>query len=290
MRDVGVPKGVYNVVHGFGPESAGAFLTEHPGVNGVTFTGETGTGEAIMRAAAKGVRPVSFELGGKNPGIVFADADLDKAVAGITRSAFQNTGQVCLGTERIYVQRPIFDAFVARLKASAEALVLGPPETPGVTLGPLISQEHRNKVLSYYAKARGRRDCRYRRRHSGHGGRSCQRQLDRRRSGPGFPTALHWCAREASARAATFPLRYRRGSGRAGQCDGLWPCRDSVDRRHFDRARWPPRSTSVSADQQLVPARPAYGLRRFEAVGHWSRRRGPQPRILYRAQERLRQL
>jgi acyl-CoA reductase-like NAD-dependent aldehyde dehydrogenase len=68
MRDAGVLKGVYNVVHGFGPESAGAFLTEHPGVNGVTFTGETGTGEAIMRAAAKGVRPVSFELGGKNPG------------------------------------------------------------------------------------------------------------------------------------------------------------------------------------------------------------------------------
>lgn len=123
-------------------------------MDGITFTGETGTGEAIMRAAATGVRPVSFELGGKNPAIVFADADLDKAVAGITRSAFQNTGQVCLGTERVYVQRPIFEEFVARLKVSAEALVLGPPETPGVTLGPLISQEHRDKVLSYYEKAR----------------------------------------------------------------------------------------------------------------------------------------
>lgn len=154
MRDVGVPEGVYNVVHGFGPNSAGAFLTEHPDVDGITFTGETGTGEAIMRAAATGVRPVSFELGGKNPAIVFSDADLDKAVAGITRSAFQNTGQVCLGTERVYVQRPIFEEFVACLKVSAEALVLGPPETPGVTLGPLISQEHRDKVLSYYEKAR----------------------------------------------------------------------------------------------------------------------------------------
>ena len=153
MRDVGVPEGVYNVVHGFGPNSAGAFLTEHPGVDGITFTGETGTGEAIMKAAANGVRPVSFELGGKNPGIVFADADLDKAVAGITRSAFQNTGQVCLGTERVYVQRPVFDAFVARLKASAEALVLGPPQTEGVTLGPLVSQEHRRKVLGYYEQA-----------------------------------------------------------------------------------------------------------------------------------------
>ena len=122
MNAVGIPPGVYNVVHGFGPDSAGEFLTRHPGVNGITFTGETRTGEAIMAAAAKGVRPVSFELGGKNAGIVFADADFDKAVAGITRSAFENCGQVCLGTERVYVQRPIFDRFVAALKVRAEAL------------------------------------------------------------------------------------------------------------------------------------------------------------------------
>ncbi len=154
MNKVGVPKGVYNVVHGFGPNSAGEFLTRHPGVNGITFTGETRTGEAIMAAAAKGVRPVSFELGGKNAGIVFADADFDKAVAGITRSAFENCGQVCLGTERVYVQRPIFDKFVAALKASAERLKVGLPSEPGVGLGPLISAEHRRKVLSYYDKAR----------------------------------------------------------------------------------------------------------------------------------------
>jgi aminomuconate-semialdehyde/2-hydroxymuconate-6-semialdehyde dehydrogenase len=154
MNKVGVPQGVYNVVHGFGPNSAGEFLTRHPGVNGITFTGETRTGEAIMAAAAKGVRPVSFELGGKNAGIVFADADFDKAVAGITRSSFENCGQVCLGTERVYVQRPIFDRFVAALKASAEALKMGMPQEPGVGLGPLISAEHRRKVLSYYDKAR----------------------------------------------------------------------------------------------------------------------------------------
>jgi aminomuconate-semialdehyde/2-hydroxymuconate-6-semialdehyde dehydrogenase len=154
MNAVGVPPGVYNVVHGFGPNSAGEFLTRHPGVNGITFTGETRTGEAIMAAAAKGVRPVSFELGGKNAGIVFADADFDKAVAGITRSSFENCGQVCLGTERIYVQRPIFDRFVAALKASAERLKMGLPHEPGVGLGPLISAEHRRKVLSYYDRAR----------------------------------------------------------------------------------------------------------------------------------------
>ncbi|CAB3742868.1 2-hydroxymuconic semialdehyde dehydrogenase [Paraburkholderia rhynchosiae] len=154
MNEVGVPKGVYNVVHGFGPDSAGAFLTEHPGVNAITFTGETRTGEAIMKAAANGVRPVSFELGGKNAGIVFADCEFDAAVAGIARSAFENTGQVCLGTERVYVQRPIYERFVDALAARAKALRPGRPDAEGTTFGPLISQMHRSKVLSYCEQAR----------------------------------------------------------------------------------------------------------------------------------------
>src|SRR6218665_1527289 len=154
MNAVGIPKGVYQVLHGFGPGSAGEFITKHLGVNGITFTGETRTGEAIMAAAAKGVRPVSFELGGKKAGIVFADADFEKAVAGMRGSAFENCGQVCLGTERVYVQRPIFEKFVAALKASAEGLKVGPSHEPGVNLGPLISAEHKEKVLGYYAKAR----------------------------------------------------------------------------------------------------------------------------------------
>jgi aminomuconate-semialdehyde/2-hydroxymuconate-6-semialdehyde dehydrogenase len=154
MNKVGIPKGVYNVVHGFGPNSAGEFLTKHPDVDGITFTGETRTGEAIMAAAAKGVRPVSFELGGKNAAVVFADADFDKAIAGVTRSVFENCGQVCLGTERVYVQRPIFDKFVKALKEKAEALKIGPSDMPGVGMGPLISAEHKEKVLSYYQKAK----------------------------------------------------------------------------------------------------------------------------------------
>src|SRR5690606_17371105 len=154
MNEVGIPAGVYNVVHGFGPDSAGQFLTEHPDVDGITFTGETGTGEVIMKAAAKGVRPVSFELGGKNPGIVFADADFDKAVAGIARSAFENSGQVCLGTERVYVQRPIFERFVKALKEKAESFKMGNPYEDGMNFGPLVSLVHRKKVLSYYEKAR----------------------------------------------------------------------------------------------------------------------------------------
>jgi aminomuconate-semialdehyde/2-hydroxymuconate-6-semialdehyde dehydrogenase len=153
MNAVGVPPGVYNVVHGFGPDAAGEFLTQHDEVDAITFTGETRTGTAIMKAAANGIRDVSFELGGKNAGIVFADCDFDAAVEGIFRSAFMNTGQVCLGTERVYVQRPIFDRFVAALKARCEAVKYGRPSDAGSNYGPLISQEHKRKVLSYYAKA-----------------------------------------------------------------------------------------------------------------------------------------
>jgi aminomuconate-semialdehyde/2-hydroxymuconate-6-semialdehyde dehydrogenase len=154
MNDAGVPPGVFNVIQGFGPDSAGEMLTRHPDVDAITFTGETATGTAIMKAAADGIRDVSFELGGKNPAIVFADCDMDKAIEGTLRSVFANCGQVCLGTERVYVERPIFDEFTARLKAGAEALQLGRPGDEETTLGPLISLEHRDKVLSYYQRAK----------------------------------------------------------------------------------------------------------------------------------------
>ena len=153
MKDAGVPDGVFNVVQGYGGDSAGAFLTAHPDVDGYTFTGETRTGELIMQNAAKGVRDISLELGGKNAGIVFADCDMDKAIEGTMRSAFANCGQVCLGTERVYVERSIFDEFVSRLKVEAEKLVIGPPDDAAANLGPLISQKQRDKVLSYYQQA-----------------------------------------------------------------------------------------------------------------------------------------
>lgn len=153
MNEVGVPAGVYNVVHGGGEGSAGAFLSKNPGVDGITFTGETVTGETIMRAAATGVRSVSLELGGKNPALVFADCDLDAAVDGTVRSVFANCGQVCLGTERVYVERSIFKSFVDRLAERAARLVPGDPWKDGATIGPLISKSHRDKVLSFYEQA-----------------------------------------------------------------------------------------------------------------------------------------
>jgi aminomuconate-semialdehyde/2-hydroxymuconate-6-semialdehyde dehydrogenase len=154
MQEAGIPNGVYNVVHGFGPGSAGEFLTQHPDVNAMTFTGESQTGAAIMKAVASTVKPVSFELGGKNASIVFADCEFDEAVKGISDAAFLNTGQVCLCTERVYVQRPIFDRFLAALKNKAESLRLGPPQEKTTDLGPLISAQHREKVLAYYRLAR----------------------------------------------------------------------------------------------------------------------------------------
>lgn len=150
MLEAGVPAGVVNVVHGFGVGSAGEFLTTHAGIDGVTFTGESSTGSAIMRAVAPRVRPVSFELGGKNAAVVFADADLDAAIAGLARSTYLNTGQVCLCTERIYVERAIFADVAAGLTEQANRLRLGRPENPTTTTGPLISQTHRDKVRSYF--------------------------------------------------------------------------------------------------------------------------------------------
>lgn len=149
MAEAGAPDGVFNLVHGFGPDSAGEFITTHPDLDGITFTGESSTGATIMRASAPFLRPVSMELGGKNAALVFDDVDIDRVVAGLTRSIFTNTGQICLCTERVYIQRPIFDEVAARLADSANALRLGSPDAPETTTGPLISTGHREKVLSY---------------------------------------------------------------------------------------------------------------------------------------------
>src|SRR5579883_2270235 len=109
MASVGVPPGVYNLLHGFGPRSAGEFVSTHPGIDALTFTGESRTGSIIMRAAAEGVKPVSFELGGKNAAIIFADCDFDRMINGMMRAVFLNTGQVCLCSERVYVERALYE-------------------------------------------------------------------------------------------------------------------------------------------------------------------------------------
>jgi aminomuconate-semialdehyde/2-hydroxymuconate-6-semialdehyde dehydrogenase len=154
MKDAGIPDGVYNVVHGFGPNSAGELLTQHSDVNAMTFTGESQTGAAIMKTVAAWLKPVSFELGGKNAAIIFADCEFEEAVNGISEAVFLNTGQVCLCAERVYVERSTFDRFVGAMKRKAESLRVGSPLEKTTDLGPLISAQHREKVLSYYKLAR----------------------------------------------------------------------------------------------------------------------------------------
>ncbi|HEX6880867.1 MAG TPA: aldehyde dehydrogenase family protein, partial [Terriglobales bacterium] len=154
MQQAGAPDGVFNLVHGFGPNSAGEALVAHEGVDAITFTGESRTGAAIMAACAPRVRSVSFELGGKNAAIVFADCDFEQTIDGLADAAFLNTGQVCLCAERVYVERSLFPAVVDALTRKAEHLRIGWPTDESTAFGPLISEEHRKKVLAYYELAR----------------------------------------------------------------------------------------------------------------------------------------
>lgn len=147
--EAGFPEGVFNVVHGYGPGSAGEALTTDPRVDRITFTGETGTGRIISRAAAANLIPTSLELGGKNCNIVFADADLDNAVDWSIQSIFRNAGQICLSGSRLYVQRPILDEFLSRFVEKAEAMRIGDPLDPTTEFGPLASEEHYQKVKGY---------------------------------------------------------------------------------------------------------------------------------------------
>ncbi|MGH7905971.1 MAG: aldehyde dehydrogenase [Candidatus Binataceae bacterium] len=148
--EAGMPPGVLNVVHGFGPESVGQFLTESPDIDRITFTGESATGRAIARAASANLIPVSFELGGKGANVVFDDADLEKAVPWSIRAIFTNSGQVCLAGSRLFVQDKIFDTFVEKFVAAAKTMKMGDPMDPKTQVGPMSSETHFKKVSSYF--------------------------------------------------------------------------------------------------------------------------------------------
>jgi aminomuconate-semialdehyde/2-hydroxymuconate-6-semialdehyde dehydrogenase len=147
--EAGLPPGVLNVVQGFGPDAVGEALTRDPRVDRITFTGESGTGRTIAAAAAQHLIPVSCELGGRSANVVFADADLDAAVAGAIRGIFTNNGEVCLAGSRLLVQRSIHDDFVERFVAAARALRIGDPKDLATQVGPLVEAAHREKVDAY---------------------------------------------------------------------------------------------------------------------------------------------
>jgi acyl-CoA reductase-like NAD-dependent aldehyde dehydrogenase len=151
IHEVGFPPGVVNVVIG-GPE-VGAGLVRHPGVSKIAFTGQTATGKEIMRASIDGLKRVTLELGGKNPNIVFADANLEAATGGAFGGAFFNQGQACVAGSRLFVEEPIAEEMVARLTEQANQVRLGHGLDAQTQMGPLISAPHRRRVLGYVESA-----------------------------------------------------------------------------------------------------------------------------------------
>jgi aminomuconate-semialdehyde/2-hydroxymuconate-6-semialdehyde dehydrogenase len=152
--EAGFPAGVLNIVHGRGA-AVGQALVEHPQVRAISFTGSTATGATIAAAAASQFKKLSREMGGKNPAIVFADADLSDAnMDTIVRSGFANQGEICLCGSRLLVQRSIYDAFRARYLARVQALRVGDPDDADSDLGAMVSKAHHDKVLGCIAQAR----------------------------------------------------------------------------------------------------------------------------------------
>src|SRR6476659_1876130 len=153
VKQAGVPDGVLNTVHGIG-EEAGKALTEHPAIKAIGFVGESATGSAIMAQGAPTLKRVHFELGGKNPVIVFDDADLDRALDAVLFMIYSLNGERCTSSSRALVEASVYDEFVERVAESAEKLRVGDPLDPQTEVGPLIHEHHLAKVLSYFAVAR----------------------------------------------------------------------------------------------------------------------------------------
>lgn len=153
LNEAGFPKGVVNILHGKGPK-IGAAITEHPGIKAISFTGGTATGIAIYSGAAKYLKKVSLELGGKNPTIVFEDADFEKAVEGAVAAAFTNQGQICLCGSRLLVQESIYEKFKVALLAKVQTITPGDPREESTRHGATVSEAHMQKVLSYIALAK----------------------------------------------------------------------------------------------------------------------------------------
>jgi len=146
--EAGLPKGVFNIVHGDGVK-VGAELTKHPKVKAISFTGSTKVGAEIAKVAAPVFKKVSLEMGGKNPNIIFADCDYDKMLKTTVRSSFSNQGQICLCGSRIFVERSIYEKFKADFVERTSKLKVGHPSDDTVKLGAMVSKPHYEKVLSY---------------------------------------------------------------------------------------------------------------------------------------------
>ncbi|MEO0382620.1 MAG: aldehyde dehydrogenase [Pseudomonadota bacterium] len=152
VEDAGLPRGLFSVLPGAGRE-IGNLLVEHPDIARVSFTGGTETGRALAVQAAQKLMPVSLELGGKSPTIVFKDADINQAIAGVMFGIFSSSGQSCIAGSRLFVESSIYDMFVERLVAATKRLKVGHPFAPDTQVAPLIHQDHRTDVARHVAQA-----------------------------------------------------------------------------------------------------------------------------------------
>ena len=155
-HEAGLPDGVLNTVNGIG-ETAGRALTEHPAIKAIAFVGESATGSQIMRQGAATLKRVHFELGGKNPVIVFDDADLDRALDAVVFMIYSLNGERCTSSSRLLVQDSIYDDFTARVAERVRNIKVGHPLEPATEIGPLIHFRHYDKVRSYFQSARDRK-------------------------------------------------------------------------------------------------------------------------------------
>ena len=153
LREAGLPPGAFNVVTGPGP-IVGAAMAEHPGIDKISFTGETETGKSILRAAAGTVKRVSMELGGKSPNVVFADADLEAAARGAINAIFYGKGELCSAGSRLLVEESVHDALLEKVAERARKMAPGDPMNPKTRLGSLVSEKQRETVERYVASGR----------------------------------------------------------------------------------------------------------------------------------------
>lgn len=151
--EAGLPKGVLNIVHGLGGK-VGQAIVEHPEIKAISFTGGTETGKRIAATAAPMFKKLSLELGGKNPTVVFADCDFEETVKQVVTASFANQGEICLCGSRIFIERPLYDKFKAAFVERVKALKVGDPNDADSNLGAIVSQQHKEKILSYVQLAK----------------------------------------------------------------------------------------------------------------------------------------
>ena len=279
--EAGVPPGVLNVVQGVG-EEAGAALAAHPDVDRLSFTGSTDTAKLIGQSTARSLTPVSFELGGKSPYIVCADADLD-AAAQTAAAQYLNAGQVCLAGTRILVDAEVAEPFQTKLRAAAAHMTVGDPRDKATRVGPLITPEHFARVEGFVERAFQARRQAAVGRTSRQGGRAVLRA-----------DASRWCPTRSGDRAtrgvrprAHLANLSRRGRGdRARQRYALRARRDDLQQERGARhAPRPSRRRRHRVGELLLRARAGGALRRQPRLRHRSRGRELELRLLLRREE-----